>query len=194
MNDSKQPSKKPKRKKRSPWVMAAKLFSYTILWLILFAVLAGLAAGGAVGGYIAALVKDDPVRSRALIEEKINENNATGFVYFRDGTLIGQLRTEEDRQPITYDKIPKVIIDSVLSIEDKNFFNHIGVDTNGLFRAVKQQLLNEDVQTGGSTITQQLARRVFLSLDQTQSRKAKEIFLSLRLERFSARRRSLPPI
>ncbi|MDI4646468.1 penicillin-binding protein 1A [Cohnella hashimotonis] len=184
MSDTKQPSKKPKRKKRSPWVMAAKLFTYTILWLVFFAVLAGLAAGGAVGGYIAALVKDDPIRSRALIEEKINENNATGFVYFRDGTLIGQLRTEEDRQPITYDKIPQVIIDSVLSIEDKNFFNHVGVDTNGLFRAVKQQLLNEDVQTGGSTITQQLARRVFLSLDQTQSRKAKEIFLSLRLERF----------
>lgn len=184
MSDALQPAKKPKRKKRSPWITTLKLFTYTILWLILFGVLAGLAAGGAVGGYIASLVKDDPIRSQALIEEKINENNATGFVYFRDGTLIGQLRTEEDRQPITFNKIPQVIIDATLSIEDKNFFNHIGVDMNGLFRAVKQQLLNEDVQTGGSTITQQLARRVFLSLDQTQSRKAKEIFLSLRLERF----------
>ncbi|MCC3372963.1 penicillin-binding protein 1A [Cohnella sp. REN36] len=183
MNETKQPPSPP-YKKGSAWGMAGRLTLYTILWLILFGVLAGLAAGGAVGGYIAALVKEDPVRSRALIEEKINENNATGFVFFRDDTLIGQLRTEEDRQPVSYNEIPQIILDAVIAIEDRNFETHVGVDTNGLFRAVKQQLLNEDVQTGGSTITQQLARRVFLNLDQTQSRKAKEIFLALRLERF----------
>jgi penicillin-binding protein len=121
--------------------------------------LAGLTAAGAVTGYIASLTKDDPVRSQQLIEEKIAENAQTGFVYFRDGSLIGQLRTEEDRRPITYEAIPKTIIDSVIAIEDKNFLHHFGVDTNGLLRAVKQQLLNENVQTGGSTITQQLARR-----------------------------------
>ncbi|WP_233567802.1 penicillin-binding protein 1A [Cohnella faecalis] len=155
-----------------------------MLWLVLFGVLAGLAGAGAVTGYIAALVKDDPVRSQALIEEKINENSLTGFAYFRDNSLIGQLRTEEDRRPVTYEQIPKSIIDAVVATEDKNFFSHVGIDTNGLFRAVKQQLLNESVQTGGSTITQQLARQVFLTLDQTTSRKAKEIFLSLRLERY----------
>lgn len=183
MNESKQVPP-PRNKKGSGWWMATRIFIYTILWLILFGVLTGLVAAGAVGGYIAALVKDDPIRSRSLIEEKINENAITGFVYFRDNTLVGQLRTEEDRQPVTYDQIPQIVIDAVVSIEDRNFFNHIGVDTNGLLRAVRQQLLNEDVQTGGSTLTQQLARQVFLTLDKTTSRKAKEIFLSLRLERF----------
>ncbi|WP_027090987.1 penicillin-binding protein 1A [Cohnella thermotolerans] len=183
MNDTKQ-IPRPKERGGSGWWLAARIFLYTLLWLILFGILTGLVAAGAAGGYIAALVKDDPVRPRALIEEKINENSITGFVYFRDNTLVGQLRTEEDRQPVTYDQIPQKIIDAVVSIEDRNFFNHIGIDTNGLLRAVKQQLLNEDVQTGGSTLTQQLARQVFLTLDKTTSRKAKEIFLSLRLERF----------
>lgn len=185
MDQSKQPAKNapPPRRRGYGWIVAGKIAGFTVLWLILFGLLAGLTAAGAVAGYVASLVKDDPIRSPQYIEQKINENALTGFVYFRDGSLIGQLRTEEDRRPITYDEIPKHVIDAVLAIEDKNFFEHFGIDTNGLLRAVKQQLLNESVQTGGSTITQQVARRVFLSLDQTQSRKAKEIFLSIRLER-----------
>jgi penicillin-binding protein len=183
MNKTKQPPPTPGRKGEG-FKTAGKIAGFTVLWLILFGVLAGLVGAGAVTGYIASLVQDDPIRSRSLIEEKINENAITGFVYFNDGTPIGQLRTEEDRRPVTYNQIPQTIIDAVVAVEDKNFFSHHGIDTNGLFRAVKQQLLNESTQTGGSTITQQLARRVFLNLDQTSSRKAKEIFLSLRLERY----------
>ncbi|MBB6733757.1 transglycosylase domain-containing protein [Cohnella zeiphila] len=185
MTDTKKtPPKKREKRERYGWSMAVKLPVYTFLWLVLFGILSGLVAAGAVAGYVASLVKDDPVRSRSFIEEKINQNAITGFVYFHDNTLVGQLRTDEDRLPVTYDQIPQVVIDAVTSIEDKNFFSHPGIDTNGLFRAVKQQVLNEDVQTGGSTLTQQLARRVFLSLDVTNARKAKEIFLSLRLEQF----------
>ncbi len=186
MDQSKQtpPIPPPKPGRSRGWMTALKITGFTFLWLALFGLLAGLTAAGAVAGYVASLVKDDPVRDRAFIEQKINENSQTGFVYFRDGSLVGQLRTEEDRRPITYDELPQSIIDSVVAIEDTNFFHHIGIDTPALLRAVKQQVLNESVQTGGSTITQQVARRVFLTLDQTQSRKAKEIFLSMRLERF----------
>ncbi|WP_326998758.1 transglycosylase domain-containing protein [Cohnella kolymensis] len=182
MKDSKQPP--PPRRKGERLKLAGKITGFTVLWLIFFGVLAGLVAAGAVTGYVASLVHDEPVRPPKFIEQKINENAITGFAYFRDGTPIGQLRTEEDRRPVNYNQIPKSIIDAVIATEDKNFFSHTGIDTNGLLRAVRQQLLNENVQTGGSTITQQLARRVFLSLDQTSSRKAKEIFLSLRLERY----------
>ncbi|QMV40304.1 penicillin-binding protein 1A [Cohnella cholangitidis] len=187
MTNTKHPPSDPKPKGQG-FKTAGKIAGFTVLWLILFGVLAGLVGAGAVTGYIASLVNEDPIRDRGFIEEKINENAITGFVYFNDGSPIGQLRSEEDRRPVTYDQIPQTIIDAVIAIEDKNFFTHPGVDTNGLFRAVKQQLLNESVQTGGSTITQQLARRVFLNLDQTSSRKAKEIFLSLRLERFLSKK------
>lgn len=169
----------------SGWRTFGVVTLITFKWLIIFGLLIGLLVGGAVTGYVAALVKDDPIRSRAEIEAQINENAITGFAYFNDGqTPIGQLRTEEDRRLIEEKDIPQVIIDAVLATEDNNFYEHIGVDVNGLGRAVKQKVLNEDVQTGGSTLTQQLARRVFLNLDKTDSRKVKEIFLSLRLERF----------
>ena len=112
---------------------------------------------------MASFVKDEPVRARTEIEAKINENSMTGFVYFNDNqTPVGQLRTEEDRRIVKREDIPPQVVNAVLATEDNNFYHHYGVDLNGLGRAVKQKLLNEDTQTGGSTLTQQLARRVFL--------------------------------
>ncbi|QYR23665.1 transglycosylase domain-containing protein [Paenibacillus sp. sptzw28] len=157
----------------------------TVKWLFIFGLLIGLLTAGIAAGYVASFVKDEPIRTRAEIEAKINENSITGFVYFNDGiTPVGQLRTEEDRRIVKRKDIPQHVIDAVLATEDNNFYNNFGIDFNGLGRAIKQKLLNEETQTGGSTLTQQLARRVFLNLDKTDSRKAKEIFLSLRLTRF----------
>lgn len=171
--------KSPVRKrKRGRWVWK------TLGWLTLFVFAGVLFAGGAVFGYVSSIVKDDPVRSRADIEEKINYNEVTGFAYFRDGTPIGQLRSEEDRRPVSYEEIPSSVLDAVIAIEDNNFKEHFGIDFKGTMRAVKERLLKENVQTGGSTLTQQLARRVFLNLDRTDNRKVKEMLLALRLERF----------
>ena len=114
-------------------------------------------------GYVSALVKKDPVRTEESIRQQMQENAVTGFAYFNDDAVIGQLRTEEDRRLAQLDEIPQLLLDAVLAIEDKDFYNHRGIDFRGLYRAVTQKLLNEDVQTGGSTITQQLARRVFLN-------------------------------
>ncbi|QAY65486.1 transglycosylase domain-containing protein [Paenibacillus protaetiae] len=179
-----QEDRKPSPPRKGKWRTFGIVSLITVKWLVYFAIFIALLVGGALTGYVAALVKDEPVRPRALIEEKVNENSITGFVYFNDGSLVGQLRTEEDRLPITYEDLPQNVINAVVATEDNNFFEHHGVDISGLGRAVKQKLLNEDTQTGGSTLTQQLARRVFLSLDKTDSRKVKEIFLALRMERY----------
>ncbi|MGG4395928.1 transglycosylase domain-containing protein [Paenibacillus thiaminolyticus] len=152
-------------------------------WLMLLGILCCLFVGGAGIGYVTSLVKDEPIRSREYIEQKIQENAFTGFVYFNDGSPIGQLRTDEDRRPVTMEEIPQTVIDALIATEDNRFFEHMGIDIRGLSRAVMQKVLNKPVQTGGSTLTQQLARQVFLTLDRTDSRKAKEIFLSLRIER-----------
>jgi penicillin-binding protein 1B len=171
---------------RAPWYRR-RLVRYTFKtfkWAIMICILGAILAGAAVTGYVAALVKDEKVRSREEITEAMNMNSETGFVYFSDGTVVGQLRTEEDRRVVTFNEIPDSVKDALISTEDADFYTHIGIDPTGLFRAVKQRVLNEEEQTGGSTITQQLARRVFLSLDKTDSRKFKEIFLSLRIERF----------
>lgn len=156
----------------------------TFKWIILFVIFGGLLAGGVVAGYVAANVKGEDIRSQSYIQSKVAEYSMTGYVYFNDETLVGQLRTDEDRIVVTYDEIPQIAIDALVATEDSHFFTHPGIDVWGLGRAVKEKLFNEDTQTGGSTITQQLARRVFLNLDRTDSRKIKEIFLSLRMERY----------
>jgi len=183
MSDEQKP--KPKKpKKSSSWRTFGLVSFITFKWIVYFGIFFGLLAGGALTGYVAALVKDEVIRPRTVIMDKVSQNSITGYVYFNDDTLVGQLRTEEDRMIVTYDELPPQVINAVLAVEDNKFRDHPGVDINGLGRAVKQKLLNEDTQTGGSTLTQQLARRVFLDLDKTDSRKVKEIFLSLRMERY----------
>lgn len=169
---------------RKPAVRTTGLILFTtVKWLLITVIVSGFMAGGAAFGYLAAVLKDEPVRSEQEIQEQIRENIVTGFVYFNDETPVGQLRSEEDRRLAELKDIPQKLLDATLAIEDKDFYNHFGFDFNGVVRAAKQKLLNEDVQTGGSTITQQLARRVFLTLDREITRKFKEIVLSVRLER-----------
>ncbi|WP_138493137.1 transglycosylase domain-containing protein [Paenibacillus pinistramenti] len=175
----------PKRRR------AGRIILRILLGLFITGLAGVLFAIGTAFGYVSAIVKDDPVRSRADIEAQINYNDITTFAYFRDASAIGQLRSEEDRRPVEYKEIPSTVIDAVISIEDNNFYEHKGVDISGTLRAVKQRVLKEDVQTGGSTLTQQLARRVFLSLDRTEDRKFKEILLALRLERFLSKQEIL---
>lgn len=185
-NNPEQQSAPPKKKRR-----IGRIIFRTFLGLFILALAAVLFVGGTAFGYLTAIVKDDPVRSRAEIEEAISHNDMTTFAYFRDATLIGQLRSEQDRRLVEYKEIPQSVIDAVISIEDNNFYEHNGVDINGTLRAVKERVLKEEVQTGGSTLTQQLARRVFLNLDRTDNRKFKEILLSLRLERFLSKQEIL---
>ncbi|MGM1049957.1 MAG: transglycosylase domain-containing protein [Bacillota bacterium] len=170
--------------KRPPKRSIGRKIGSVLGWLFVIGLMGTLFIGGSVLGYVTSIVKDEPVRSRALIEQKMDDNAVTGFAYFGDGSPIGQLRTEEDRRPVKHDEIPQIVIDAVVSIEDNRFYTHKGVDFMGTARAVKQRLLNEPIQTGGSTLTQQLARQAFLSRDKTSDRKVKEILLSFRLERF----------
>ncbi|MCY9668046.1 transglycosylase domain-containing protein [Paenibacillus alginolyticus] len=171
-----------------PWVRTTfKVTWITLKWTIISAFLAGIVGGSAAFGYVSALVKKDPVRTEESIRQQMQENAVTGFAYFNDDTVIGQLRTEEDRRLAQLDDIPQLLLDAVLAIEDKDFYNHRGIDFRGLYRAVTQKLLNEEVQTGGSTITQQLARRVFLTLDKDDGRKARELLLALRMERLMSK-------
>lgn len=181
---SKQEKKRPrKRKVLNVFKKIGVALFMTLKWFIILLIVCGFIGGGAAIGYVASLVKDDEVRDINAMMEMMESNSQTGFIYFNDGTIIGQLRTEEDRRMAKLEEIPQIVIDATIAIEDNRFKEHFGVDVKALSRAVMQKVLNKPVQTGGSTITQQLARRVFLTLDREESRKAKEIFLSLRLER-----------
>jgi penicillin-binding protein len=179
-----------KKKKTSGKQIAFEIVKYTLIsfkWIFILFMLTGILGGAAGAGYVASLVKDEPIRTKEAMMTKISENVITGFAYFEDDNPIGQLRTEEDRRMAALEEIPQTLLDAVLAIEDKNFYEHSGIDFKATLRAVYQKMLKKDVQTGGSTITQQLARRVFLTLDKEDGRKARELFLALRMERLMSK-------
>jgi len=103
-------------------------------------------------------------------------------IYSSDNRLIGEFG-EQRRSPINYDKIPPLYIKALLSAEDAQFYDHNGVSIRGLLRAASQILQTGRIQSGGSTITMQLARNLFLSFQQTFARKFNEILLALKIER-----------
>jgi len=103
-------------------------------------------------------------------------------VYSSDGQLIAQFG-EQKRTPLTFDEIPNSFIQALLAAEDDNFFNHGGIDFMGLARAMSQLVVSGSIVSGGSTLTMQVARNYFLTLDQTFIRKFNEILLAIEIER-----------
>src|SRR5262245_45870858 len=96
---------------------------------------------------------------------------------------MAQLSGAEDRVSVTYDEIPPVVIHAVLSAEDRDFFEHNGIDPVGILRAAWTNLKSQDVVQGGSSITQQYVKTAFLSDERTFSRKIKEAVLAIKIER-----------
>ncbi|WPO99609.1 penicillin-binding protein 1A [Pseudomonas sp. HR96] len=103
-------------------------------------------------------------------------------VYSSDNKLIAEFG-EMRRSPIKFADVPPHFIDALLSAEDDNFANHYGVDPGSLARAASQLLRTGHIQTGGSTITMQVAKNYFLTNERSFSRKITEILLALQIER-----------
>ncbi|HVF16093.1 MAG TPA: transglycosylase domain-containing protein, partial [Steroidobacteraceae bacterium] len=102
-------------------------------------------------------------------------------VFSRDGRLIDQFG-EQRRIPLPFEAIPNQMVNAILAAEDDSFFEHSGVDYPGLARATLRHLLSGAKAEGGSTITMQLTRGIFLSPEKSYRRKMLEIFLTLRIE------------
>ncbi|MFC5694102.1 penicillin-binding protein 1A [Pseudomonas sp. GCM10022186] len=103
-------------------------------------------------------------------------------VYSGDGKLIAEFG-EMRRSPVRFADIPPDFIQALLAAEDDNFANHYGVDVASLMRAATQLLKTGHIQTGGSTITMQVAKNYFLTSERSFSRKINEILLALQIER-----------
>ncbi|MGB5279528.1 MAG: penicillin-binding protein 1A [Gammaproteobacteria bacterium] len=103
-------------------------------------------------------------------------------IYSSDGSLLGEFG-EKRRSPKSLDDIPDRLKQAFLSAEDDRFFEHPGVDYQGILRAVINLIMTGERGQGGSTITMQLARNFYLSSEKTYVRKLSEIFLALKIER-----------
>jgi penicillin-binding protein 1A len=105
------------------------------------------------------------------------------FVYAADGTLLGSIPAERNRQPVPLSRISPWMAKATIAVEDRRFYEHGGVDYEGIFRAAWRDLTAGRVVEGGSTITQQLVRNLYISRERTFERKIREACLAIKLSR-----------
>ena len=103
-------------------------------------------------------------------------------IYSSDGILLGAV-FEENREIVRFGRIPKDLINATIAIEDSRFYHHSGVDFRGVARAVFKNVSGGRMRQGGSTLTQQLARNIYLTQKKTLSRKLQEAVLAVKIER-----------
>ena len=157
-----------------------KLFvkkSVTILMVLVVSggILAGLFLGGA---YLYLSPRLPSIETLKQVQLQVPLR-----VFAKSGELIAEFG-EMKREPLKYEEFPQHLINAVLSAEDDRFFEHPGVDYQGILRAVVHLIRTGKKGQGGSTITMQVARNFFLSREKTYLRKLNEIFLALKIEGF----------
>ncbi|MGB0719730.1 MAG: transglycosylase domain-containing protein [Bdellovibrionales bacterium] len=159
-------SAKTKKKNRS-W------FGFAFKWLFVLGLWAGLFVVG-ICAYYATELPD--ITQNASFERKstITVKAADGAIIARYGDIVGN--------KVTINDIPKNLVNAVLATEDRRFYYHFGLDPLGLARAIYVNIRDDGVKQGGSTITQQLAKNLFLSKEKTYKRKIQEAMLAIWLE------------
>lgn len=159
------------------------------IFLIIQAVLVLLVLGGVtyyyVGGYAAQLdyLKKEALRYVWNAKESTFRSIETSVAYDSDGNVLSIMKGAKDVYYLAYTDIPVYVKEAIISIEDKKFYDHEGVDISGIVRAAWAMFRNGKITQGASTITQQLCRTIFLTNDRTWERKIEEIFMAMELEK-----------
>src|SRR5213593_4272361 len=145
-------------------------------------ILLALAAGGLTGIIAAYQLNYSQAASEVAALATYRPSLVTR-IYADDGkTVIGEFALEK-RIPLKYDEIPPVVKNAILAVEDARFYDHVGIDPIRIVGAAWKTLTSDKVE-GGSTLTQQLAKNLFLTREQTIKRKVNEWVLALQIERY----------
>lgn len=166
------PSQKPRKRKR---VSIMKIILMTLLLVILLAT-GALSAG--VAWYVVKLSEDLP----SMVELANPRSSLPSIMYDRNGEVIARLFIE-NRTPLELHEMSPNIIRAVLAAEDSAFYQHGGIRLGSIMRALWTDVVEGGKVQGASTITQQLARNLFLTHEKSITRKAKEIIIAMRLEK-----------
>ncbi|WP_144525569.1 transglycosylase domain-containing protein [Bacillus pumilus] len=160
------------------------MFRAIIGWLLLAALIPLFALTFYLSKEEAASVKPvNEVLDQKIKLEKIDFSQ-NSYMYDRDGSLISEIvSNDENRVFVTYDKIPNHVKELFLRSEDRNFYDHKGIDFMGVVRALASNVKNHGISQGASTITQQLSRNLYLSHERSFTRKFTELLYSYELER-----------
>lgn len=152
-----------------------RITSHAVGWMFLS--LAGIAAGGVV--YLAVLIRQLPSPEQ-LGERQIVQSTK---IYDRSGsTLLYEIHGEEKRTVVPFDSIPSSLKNATLAAEDANFYTEPAFNWKGILRAFVANLREGRITQGGSTISQQLVKNIFLGPEKTVTRKLKELVLAIELE------------
>ncbi len=169
-----------KQKKHRKFWFCFKIVLLTFLIIIL---------GGGIylymkyGKDVFAMQEEAKMMVNASTEETFRASE-TSIAYNKKGKQIAVLKGDKDAYYLDIDSIPQYVKDAFIVTEDKKFYKHNGIDGKGIVRAFVTLLRNNgEKKQGASTITQQLARGVFLNTDKTYERKIKEIFIAMELEK-----------
>jgi len=145
-------------------------------FLIVFITLS-IILGTSVGGYFA-IKKGIP----SLEELKQYRPAAGTKIYATDDVLVGELKVEKGIF-VPVNKIPEQVVNAVIAVEDSRFWRHRGIDYIAIIRAVLKDIISVELKEGGSTITQQLAKVMFLTPEKTFKRKLREAALAIKMEK-----------
>ncbi len=162
------------------WPEVKKLGVYVATILVAGAVLAAavLIAAPSVG-QVATSAKGE---GQPIDLDRFADYAVRSQVYAADGTLLATLHAAENREPVTLDQVPDTVKQSILAVEDAEFYQHGGVNLRALTRAMVENVQAGGVEQGGSTITQQLVKNALLNDERVLNRKVKEAALAIRLE------------
>ena len=156
------------------------------LVVLLLAVVVLVAAG--IAGATAVMTFAPRCDLAALHPVKIGQNT---FVYAADGSLLGSIPAERNRQVVPLARMSRWLPLATVAIEDRRFYSHGGIDAEGIARALWRDLNAGRVVEGGSTITQQLVRTLYISNERTVERKVTEACLAVKLDRKWSKERIL---
>ena len=148
----------------------------TLLFAVLLIIVLAVIASGV--GAVAKFRSDCSLKDLKPVQ--IGQNS---FVYAANGSLLGSIPAERNRQPVALWRVSPWMRKATVAIEDHRFYEHGGVDYEGIVRAAWKDLRAGHVVQGGSTITQQLVRNLYISKERTLARKIKEACLAIKLSR-----------
>jgi penicillin-binding protein 1A len=147
---------------------------------LVLVVLVALLVAAAIGGSASVFAFGSSCDLGSLRPVSIGENS---LVYAADGSLLGVMPSERNRQPVTLRQTSLWVPRATIAIEDRRFYEHGGIDVEGIARALWEDVRAGRVVQGGSTITQQLVRNLYISRERTLERKVKEACLAIKLNR-----------
>ena len=147
--------------------------------VVALAVVAALGVTAGIGGGAAVFAYGSSCDLSSLRSVRIGQNS---FLFAADGSLLGSIPAERNRQPVQVEGMSPWIRKATIAVEDRRFFAHDGVDIEGIARAAVADVKAGRIVEGGSTITQQLVRNLYISRERTVQRKLKEACLATKLD------------